>query len=189
MRKAQNKTGGQEGFLILIHARGNGDYTWLNLGGWSNSRHAIEAASGGGKTEMGESVPGKIETGRWYDIRVETDGARIRTFLDGRKLHDVAYGGSEALYAVAGRAGDDVIVKTVNVSSVPVEAQVELAGAAKVDAKGTEILLTSADPADENTLDEPHKVVPVTRELTNASAKFPHTFPANSLTVMRIKAK
>ena len=183
------KTGGQEGFLILIHARGQGDFTWLNLGGWGNSKHAIEVASGGGKSDLGEAVAGKIETGRWYDIRIETDGARIRTFLDGQKLHDVAYGGSEALHAVAGRAGDDVIVKTVNVSAAPVEAQVELAGATQVAPQGTEILLTSADPADENTLDEPHKVMPVTRELSNAAAKFPHTFPANSLTVLRIKAK
>ena len=49
------------------------------------------------------------------------------------------------------------------------------------------IVLASDKPEDENTLEQPTKVRPVTLTLNNASAAFHHTFPANSVTVLRLK--
>jgi alpha-L-arabinofuranosidase len=59
---------------------------------------------------------------------------------------------------------------------------------AKVEPKGKAIVLTSANPADENTLDEPTRVAPVQQVIENAGATFKHTFPPNSLTILRLKA-
>jgi alpha-L-arabinofuranosidase len=50
-------------------------------------------------------------------------------------------------------------------------------------------VLTSADPRDENTLDEPTKVVPRSQPLSAAGPVFKHSFPGNSLTVLRVKAE
>jgi alpha-L-arabinofuranosidase len=182
------KLGGAEGFLIMFHVLDNDNYAWWNLGGWGNSRHAIEVARGGGKSLLGREVRGKIETGRWYDIRIETQGQRIRCFLDGKLVHDVNYGSSSPVYAVAGQAGGEVILKVVNAAAAPQETVIKLRGAGKVERKGAAIVLTSEKPADENSLAEPMKVAPVTRTIDNVAAEFRHTFPPNSVTILRLKA-
>ena len=45
---------------------------------------------------------------------------------------------------------------------------------------------TSADPRDENTLDQPTKVAPVSRAIDLAGPSFQQTVPGNSVTLLRI---
>ena len=65
---------------------------------------------------MVDPKPGKIETGRWYDIRIELSGGRIRCYFDGKLIHDIAHPVFKPLYAVASRvdATGDVVLKMVN---------------------------------------------------------------------------
>jgi alpha-L-arabinofuranosidase len=65
---------------------------------------------------------------------------------------------------------------------------VELLGSPKLAPKATAIVLTSANPKDENTLDEPNKVVPKTETITLTGSPWTHAFPGNSLTVLRLPA-
>jgi Alpha-L-arabinofuranosidase C-terminus. len=76
------KLGGTEGFLIMFRVRDDDHWYWWNLGGWGNSKHAVEQCIAGGKSIVSSEVPGSIETGRWYDIRIEVQGTRIRCYLD-----------------------------------------------------------------------------------------------------------
>jgi hypothetical protein len=69
-----------------------------NLGGWGNTRHGLEMNG-----VSGNDVSGKIETGRWYDIRVELRGRNIKCYLDGQLIHDVNYAAMKSLYASATR--------------------------------------------------------------------------------------
>ena len=185
------KLSGAEGFLIMVHVADHDNFAWWNLGGWGNSKHAIEVATGGSKSHMGADVTGKIETGRWYDIRIELKGRAVKCFLDGKLVHDATYPPPPSpLYAVAGRAGPgEVILKVVNVSGEPQETAIELAGAKKVGPAGAAIVLASASPQDENTLEQPMKVAPVTEKLQGAAAQFKRTFPPWSVTVLRLKAE
>ena len=64
------KLGGAEGFLIMFRVQDPRAKAWWNLGGWGNTKHAIEMGG-----IIGNEVPGRIETGRWYDIRIELHGA------------------------------------------------------------------------------------------------------------------
>jgi alpha-L-arabinofuranosidase len=48
-------------------------------------------------------------------------------------------------------------------------------------------VLTCDKSTDENTLDEPTEVAPKTQAVPVASPNFRHTFPGNSVTVMRLK--
>jgi len=75
------KLGGDEGFLILfgMPTPDAPVKSWWNLGGWGNTRHAIEAPG-----VSADGVAGSIETGQWYDIKIELRGNRIRTFLNGQ---------------------------------------------------------------------------------------------------------
>jgi alpha-L-arabinofuranosidase len=178
------KLGGAEGFLISFRVQDEGAKAWWNIGGWGNSRHAIEMA---GVPES--SVDGSIETGRWYDIRVELAGPRIRCFLDGKLVHDVELAGQRALFASATGAKDEVILKVVNVSGDAQEAQIELRGAKGGAGKAALTVLTSANSEDENSLEQPMKVAPARQNLDLAGPAFRHTFPANSLTVIRCPAR
>lgn len=71
------KLDGKEGFLILFGMPSANAKSWWNIGGWNNTRHVIEAPGA-----MNEAKDGKIETNRWYDIKVELKGNRIKAYLD-----------------------------------------------------------------------------------------------------------
>jgi len=177
------KLGGAEGFLIMFRVKDPSAKAWWNLGGWGNTRHAIELGG-----VVGNGVRGRIETGRWYDIRIELTGSRIRCFLDGKLIHDVK-GQMKSLYAVAGlaRPSGDIILKVVNVSNSSHDTQIDLRGTGPAIKSATATVLTSADPADENSLDQPEKVAPITRPVDITTPKFRYAFPAHSVTVLRLR--
>lgn len=185
------KTGGDEGFLVMFHVEDRDNWFWWNIGGWGNSQHAIEQATGGGKTTLGRTVPGRIETGRWYDVKIELSGLSIKCYLDGKLIHDAKIGGPGApLHAIAGRMDDpdEITLKVANVSNESYETTINLDGFRKVGSSGTITVLTSSNPADENSLDQPRKVAPVTRKLSGIDRSFKHSFPAHSLTILQLKA-
>ena len=99
--------------------------------------------------------------------------------------------GQTCLFASATRDEKvgEIVLKVVNVSSKPVHASVSLNGVARIGEKGTEIVLTSGSPNDENSLENPLSVVPTTRELPLSFPIFDHGFPAMSLTVLRVSPK
>ena len=82
------KTGGAEGFLVLVRAADDKTFYWANLGGWQNKRHALERSEAGQKTGAGPATAGSIEKGKWYPIRVRCEGARIQAWLGGKQVCD-----------------------------------------------------------------------------------------------------
>lgn len=85
-RVQAKKEGGSEGFLILFRANGENFY-WCNLGGWGNTLHAIEKGTPGVRWGVfGSQIPGSIETGRWYDIRIRCEGNHFQVWVDGSEL-------------------------------------------------------------------------------------------------------
>jgi alpha-L-arabinofuranosidase len=182
------KLGGAEGFLILFGVRDQNDKNWWNIGGWGNSRHGIEMNGIAGERV---DVPARIETDRWYDIRVELAGPRVRCYLDGKLIQEASLKAIQPLYAVATRAtaAGEVILKVVNGSDEAQDTELNLRGAGVVQADANAIVLTSENPADENTLDAPYKVAPITKRVTDAANKFRYTFPAQSVSVLRLQMK
>ncbi len=77
------KLGGDEGFLILFGVPDSRSKSWWNIGGWGNTQHGIESPG----TSSGR-VAGRIETGRWYDIKIELKGNTVRAYLDGQLIHE-----------------------------------------------------------------------------------------------------
>jgi len=83
------KLEGREGFLIIFRAKNKDEFYWYNLGGWGNKRHALEKGVKGRRWGVvSPSLPGRIETGKWYRIRVRCEGARFRVWLDDHLLLD-----------------------------------------------------------------------------------------------------
>ena len=81
------KTGGREGFMAFVRTSGPGDFYWWNIGGWGNTRHAIEKSVGGNRSVV-TGVPGRVAAGVWHRIRLEVRGNRLRCSLNGRLIHD-----------------------------------------------------------------------------------------------------
>ncbi len=78
------KTGGDEGFLILLRARNAREFYWANLGGWGNAGHALERGiKGEGRWRaVTPRRNGQIEKDRWYRVRARCAGRRIQVWLD-----------------------------------------------------------------------------------------------------------
>jgi alpha-L-arabinofuranosidase len=187
------KLSGQEGFLIAFHYLDDNNLTWWNIGGWGNTRTALEQVHNGSNTQLGPDVPVTVEANRWYDIAIAVHGRHIRCYLDGvlvEEANDIPPAPPAPLYAVASRvsATGEVIVKVVNTSATAQQMQVDLQGAQGV-AKTATALVLSGDPADMNSLDAPEKVAPQTLTLTDVGPTFLHEFPAHSVTVLRLKAR
>ncbi len=178
------KISGSEGFLILFHITDDEDRIWWNLGGWNNTRHGIE---------MGGTVsdtPGSIETGRWYDIKVEVLGQSVTCYLDGKRIHHFNRPTPKALFASASRdqKSGDVIVKIVNASAAELETELHLNGIKTPATTAQATILTSTKGTDENSLENPTKVSPHSESMEVTGSTLTHKFPGNSLTVLRIGA-
>ncbi len=83
-------------------------------------------------------------------------------------------------------AAGEVILKVVNAATTPTVAEIKLTAAGKITDKGRVTVLSGAN-ADVNSFANPKLVVPVAATLTGVGKTFNHTFPANSVTVLRLK--
>src|SRR4051812_15220625 len=85
------------------------DRAGWNLGGWDNKYHALVLA------DSDERKDGSIETGRWYEVRVQLDGDHVRCWLDGKLIHDYRrpHLTTKAVYASATRDNEtgEIILK------------------------------------------------------------------------------
>jgi alpha-L-arabinofuranosidase len=142
------------------------------------------------KYTIGRNVPGSVETGRWYDVRLEISGSHIRGYLDDKLVQDVEDRGMQLFAAAAGRdeATGDIIVKAVNGTENPLPMTVDISGA-DLARRGTLTVLTSKSGEDVNTFEQPDKVASVTKPLDVSGAGFDHTFPAYSVTILRLPTK
>ncbi|MFI7699254.1 alpha-L-arabinofuranosidase C-terminal domain-containing protein [Nonomuraea sp. NPDC049480] len=184
MEVTARKTGGAEGFLVMFGVRDTGNFYWWNLGGWNNTQSAIEKAVNGGKSSITTSAH-TIETGRDYRLKIEVNGRKITTWLDGQKAGEfVDSGRVEPLYQVVSRDGDSLTLKVVNAQDTAVRSSVDLGGfRARSTAKVTS--LTGA-PSDTNSITDPERVAPVEWRANGFSSSFTYDFPAHSVTFVEL---
>lgn len=185
------KVAGQEGFMILWHALDGNNFHWWNIGGWGNTVTRCEATEGGGREGYGPESSFTVETGRWYDLRLEVTGNRMRGYIDRKLITDARFDSnpsSTSVFASANYVQDDktLIINVVNTGNSPVDMAININGASQLDSAGTAILLTG-DPRATNSVDQPTNVAPKTETITNISPSFHRQFPAHSLTVLRLK--
>ncbi|GGZ07892.1 alpha-L-arabinofuranosidase C-terminal domain-containing protein [Streptomyces poonensis] len=183
------KKSGKEGFLIAFGVKDTGNYYWWNLGGWNNTSSAVEQASDGGKSTL-ISKPHSIETGRAYDIDIKVRGRQVTLYLDGQQwgsfTDDKPAEPFRQVVTEDAKTGD-LIVKVVNAQSADARTAIDLGGA-KVASKKAKVTTLAAAPDAVNTETET-PVKPEQSVFTGVSDRFTYTFPANSITFLRIKQK
>ncbi|WP_338899237.1 alpha-L-arabinofuranosidase C-terminal domain-containing protein [Streptomyces sp. TG1A-60] len=180
------KKAGKEGFLVAFGVKDTGNFYWWNLGGWNNTTSAVEQSVDGGKSTL-MSRPGTIETGRAYDIEVKVRGRQVTLLLDGQEWASFTDDKkAEPFRQVVTRDAKtgDLIVKVVNAQSSAARTAIDLGGA-KVRSKARVTTLTAAPDAVNTETATP--VAPVTSTFSGVAEEFSYTFPANSVTFLRIK--
>jgi alpha-L-arabinofuranosidase len=185
---------GGEGFIVYFRNGEGGSYLEWIVGGWGNKEHVIQGHLASHVTDNNiiTHIPGSIEQDQWYDVRIELAGANVKCYLDDKLVHDVEIPapGLARVYATASRdqKSGDTIVKVVNVADDAAEVKLTLNGMGGGELHATAITL-SGSPDDMNSIAEPNKLQPETKELGEWSADQSHVFPPHSLTVLRIKSR
>ncbi|KUN57388.1 alpha-N-arabinofuranosidase [Streptomyces canus] len=127
------KTDGAEGFVLGFAGTSPGNWCHWTLGGWENRSTWLQRVDDGVPDELSERRAEPVESGHWYDLRVEVDGRRIRCYRDGELVHDVEDVRPQpevfAVSAVRDSATGEVIVKIANTTPEAATVRVRLSGA------------------------------------------------------------
>ena len=184
------KIAGAEGFLIYFGMHDGKNGYVLNIGGWGNQTTAFQRINGNDMPQIPNNISQYVEEGSWYDIRIDIKDGKFTYSLDGKQMLETAIENIQR-YVVSGYDENtgELIVKFVNATKEPFSTSVNLQNVTSVKRKGKVVTLTSADPKDENTLDDPKRVFPRERTFNKFSGQFDYTFEPWSFTVLRIKAE
>ncbi|MGQ1947538.1 alpha-L-arabinofuranosidase C-terminal domain-containing protein [Geofilum sp. OHC36d9] len=186
------KLGGSEGFLVYFGLENTdlGKGYMLNVGGWGNSVSAIETIHDNSSTTISEKVADKINENQWYNIKIVVSEFGAEYFVDGDLIltHE-----SEPLnrkFHVAGYDEDtnEIIIKVVNATDKSSFTQININGA-EVEKEGAVITLSAKSKEDENSLEDPYKIMPVEIQYNKFASSFVYEFKPNSLTILRLKRK
>ncbi|MGW0836072.1 alpha-L-arabinofuranosidase C-terminal domain-containing protein [Streptomyces prunicolor] len=182
------KRAGKEGFLVAFGVKDTGNYYWWNLGGWNNTQTAVEQAVDGGKSTL-IAKPGTIETGRAYDVDIKVRGRQVTLYLDGQEWGSFADDKpAEPFRQVAtldAKTGD-LIVKVVNDQSSAARTAIDLGGTKVASRAKVTTLAAAPDAVNSETATA---VAPVVSTFNGVADEFSYTFPANSVTFLRIKQR
>lgn len=179
------KTGGAEGFLIPFAYKDDRNYYWLNIGGWNNSRHAVEQAVNGGKSTLA-SKGGSISNNVWYDIKIDVKQDSVSLYMNNEFLFSVpAPEGPVKASVVKDKPANEMVIKMVNTSDEPVTSTLEFENV-DLSQGATVITLTGPSASQRNSLDNPDVIKPVETSIS-ISASTDYTLPANSMLVFRVK--
>jgi hypothetical protein len=132
--------------------------------------------------------PGGIETGRAYDVRIEVRGRQVTLFLDGERwgafTDDKVAEPFRQVVTRDGRTGE-LILKVVNAQADAARTEVTLAPGF-TPAPVARLTTLQGDPAAVNTATS--RPIRARRSTwRGVTSRFAYTFPAHSVTFMRIR--
>lgn len=180
------RTSGKEGFLISFGNKDSKNFYWWNIGGWGNTKHAIEQSVNGAKTTL-TSVNGTIVSNQWYDIRIEVSSTKVLCYLDNVLIHTLSTNGqfmySNATYDSTSKL---LYVKVVNTSESAQTTKIDLKGLNINKVNGTVTELSSANLTDENSLVTPTSIAPVVTVIDSCGTLFNYTLKPKSVNIFKL---
>jgi alpha-N-arabinofuranosidase len=186
------KTGGTNAFIIAFAVQNAAKHLRAHIGSYVNVNSVFEMVSDSFSVAdlmAQKRLPAKIETGRWYDIRLEVGLDKVDCYLDGKLL--MSYTETPKLVSIAGRDEEtgDIIIKMVNAQSEAYTTSININGIQETAATAELITLSAESPEAENSLKEPTKYVPRRSTIQGVKKSFEVIFPAYSVSVVRVKGK
>ena len=187
------KTGGNEGFLIYFGMTNNNKNGHLfNIGGWGNTQTVLEGLKDGNVSDiLAKSAPLKVETNIWYDIEIIKKGNTLKLMVDGKQKINYTPIDIVRQFVVSGydETTQEVIVKVVNADDTSWKPSIDLLNGSEINATGKAIVLSANSPEEENSFEEPFKIVPKEVTYSGYASNFSYNFPPYSYTVLRIKVE
>ena len=187
------KHNGNEGFLLMFGYADEDHYNWFNIGGWGNTQNNIEQGNGGGRIQLHRGTQFKVEDERWYDLQVDVDGDSITCFIDGKlecagRLRQSMMKGVFASTTLDENT-NELIIKVVNTGWGAVPGTIYLQNC-KVQSATLE-RLSSEKGTDENTMDDPTKIIPRMDDvhIAQQGEKMLIAIPSYSINIIRAKLK
>lgn len=182
------KNSGAEGFIIPFSYVDSENYCWLNVGGWGNTKTAIEQCIGGTRTVISTMTAQTITSGQEYAIKIVVDGTDVKAYIDDELICEatITTATQRMIYTAANISTDNDIIylRIINPYDKECTVTVNIDNANLTTVSG-EIL--SGDMNDENTWSTPTKVTP--RKITDISAEentITYTVPAYSANFINI---
>ncbi|MEU9327262.1 alpha-L-arabinofuranosidase C-terminal domain-containing protein [Streptomyces canus] len=188
LKAKATKKAGKEGFLVAFGVKDTGNFYWWNIGGWNNTQTAVEQAVDGGKSTL-VSKAGSVETGRTYDIDVKVRGRQVTLYLDGQEwgsFTDDKPAEPFRQVVTKDQKTGDLIVKVVNAQNAAARTAIDLGGAKVASRARVTTLAAGPDAVNSETSTA---VAPVKSTFDGVAGKFSYTFPANSVTFLRIRQR
>jgi alpha-L-arabinofuranosidase len=181
------KLGGTNAFIVPFAVKNDSTLLRAHIGSWVNSHCVFESVTHGDDVSdltNQQRLAALIETGRWYEIRLEVGIDKVDCYLDGKLL--MTYTPPPVFFAIAGKDSitGDLIIKTVNAGAEPYTVQIDLDNT-KLPSKAMLITLSAPNGEAENSFDkEIYK--PHASRITDINSL---TFKPWSINVVRIKGK
>lgn len=182
------RTAGRKGLKIYF-GKTETEHTLWEFGGWDNWDCNITSFFNG----RGSTISHRIfhVEDMEYQLRLEVEGRRIRTYVNGVLWNDTVnrLPELEELYVAASveetKDGSRTIVKVVNLTGEAKPVTVCLQGMERKVVEITE--LSGHGLTEENSLDVPNRVAPKEAKGSVEDNQFPYTFPAHSVTVLSFR--
>lgn len=158
------RMGGFNAFIIPFAVKDENTYLRVHIGSWLNSHCVFEGVTRGydvaGLTNQ-LKLEKPLETGRWYDIKLEVSQAEVKCYLDGKLI--MTYQEPDKLFAIAGidRKTSEVVLKIVNAYDTPVDIALNWEGGFTTTGDVVTSELFADSPTAENSFEHPQGVVPV----------------------------
>lgn len=186
------KIGGKEGFFIYFDLEKPNLEKGLsaNIGGWGNTATRFEGIQEGTANSLSRSVSQRIETGKWYDIKIKVSRTEAQYYLDGQLALTYKPEPLPRDFALSGYEEDskEVIVKYINAKEHPTRIKINLKGG-EVKPEGEIITLSAESLTEENSFEQPQKITPKQTKYNGFSSQFEYEFAPNSFTIFRMKKK
>lgn len=184
---------GNEGCYVgfAMDERADNGYR-CSIGGWDDGLTMIEHVMSGGFSEGGvQTFHSVIKEGEWQDIHVDVEGCTSTLYIDGVKAADHTVVTESDAYYTTGydEKNSETVLKLVNRTGEVYPLNVTLEGASKVARCGKVITLSAASETDENSFEEPTKIVPVESTWKGFAENFTYDLEPYSFTILRIKTK
>ena len=188
------KKEGDEGFLIpFLYEDENNMFFW-NIGGWENTKSALQRVENGIKTEaLPETATDfTVETGRTYKIKLVVTDYNIKGYIDGELMFDYNPDDNTnaECYQVVSTDEEtgDIIIKLVNRTESDRVVAVDLKGT-KVESEAYVAQVAGDSLWNDNILGAKEDCIMEEFTVSGFDSQFNYTIPKLSATVIRLHTK
>ena len=188
------KTEGGEGFLIpFLYEDENNMFFW-NIGGWNNTKSALQIVENGIKSEAihETTTDFTVETGRTYEIKIVVSDYNIKGYIDGELQFEYVPGvntNAECYQVVStDEETGDIIIKLVNRTESDRVVAIDLGGT-QVESEAYVAQVAGNSLNNDNILGAKEDCIMEEFTVNGFDSKFNYTVPQYSATVIRLHTK